>query len=54
MAFEEEVVTINYENRGGSGLKSESKVEAVLREVREETGIDTDLEGEVEELGGFD
>ncbi len=47
MAFEEEVVTINYENRGGSGLKSESKVEAVLREVREETGIDT---GKLEEL----
>lgn len=32
---------------GGSALKGESKLEAVLREVREETGIDT---GELEEL----
>ncbi len=32
---------------GGSALKGESKLEAVLREVREETGIDT---GKLEEL----
>ena len=32
---------------GGSALKGENKMEAVLREVREETGIDT---GEFEEI----
>lgn len=32
---------------GGSALKGESKLEAVLREVREETGIDT---GKLEEI----
>lgn len=47
-SFEKEVYPGAWEiGAGGSALKGENKLEAVLREVREETGIDI---GEVEEI----
>ena len=47
-SFEKEVYPGAWEiGAGGSALKGEDKLEAVLREVREETGIDT---GEFEEI----
>lgn len=47
-SFEKEVYSGAWEiGAGGSALKGENKMEAVLREVREETGIDT---GEFEEI----
>ena len=47
-SFEKEVYPGAWEiGAGGSALKGEDKLQAVLREVREETGIDT---GELEEI----
>ncbi len=47
-SFEKDIYPGAWEiGAGGSALKGEDKLAAVLREVREETGIDT---GEVEEL----
>ncbi len=47
-SFEKEIYPGAWEiGAGGSALKGESRLEAVRREVREETGIDT---GEMEEI----
>ena len=50
-SFEKEIYPGKWEiGAGGSALKGEDKFQAVKREVREETGIDT---GELEEIYGF-
>ena len=47
-SFEKEIYPGAWEiGAGGSALKGESRLEAVRREIREETGIDT---GELEEI----
>lgn len=47
-SFDKEIYPGKWEiGAGGSALKGENKLEAVLREIKEETGIDT---GEIKEI----